>query len=321
VAAGAFLSDDLRAALTAAPDPETAALNARLAAQMAAAPAQHEVPVEVTRAARAEGRGLFPPGGPLDACDWLDAPLRAGRIRVAWPDATPAGAILRVHGGGWTFGAPEQHDLWNLELARASGWAVAAVAYRLAPENPWPAPVEDVEEAAAWLIGAARGLFGTDRLAIGGDSAGAHLSAAALLRLRDRGRAGAFRGAVYDYGVFDLRLTPSMRAHGPTPLVLSTPTVDWFADNLTGGDAALRADPAASPLLADLRGMPPALVQIGTADPLLDDSLFWAARLSAAGVPVRLAVWPGGVHAFDRFDTALARTARAEAAAFLRGLS
>ncbi len=311
---------DWREALTAAPDAETLALNARIAEAMATMPAQHEVPVAATRAARAEGRGFFPPGGPLDGAVWREAPLRAGRIRVSLPEGAPAGVLLRVHGGGWTFGAPEQHDLWNLACARASGWAVAAVAYRLAPENPWPAPVEDVEEAALWLLSEARAAFGADRLAIGGDSGGAHLAACALLRLRARGVAGAFAGAIYDYGVFDLRLAPSMRAHGPAPLVLSTPTVEWFVDNLTGGDRALRDDPAVSPLLADLRGLPPALVQIGTADPLLDDSLFWAARLCAAGVPARLAVWPGGVHAFDRFDTALSRASQAEAAAFLRGL-
>jgi acetyl esterase/lipase len=287
---------------------------------MAGLPAQHEVPVAVTRRARAEGRGLFPPGGPLDGARWLDAPLRAGRIRLSLPDAPPAGVLLRVHGGGWTFGAPEQHDLWNLDCARSSGWAVAAVAYRLAPENPWPAPVEDVEEAALWLADAAPALFGTARLAIGGDSAGAHLTAAALLRLRARGAAGAWAGAIYDYGLYDLRLTPSMRNHGPRPLILSTPTVDWFIANLTGGDARLREDPVASPLLSDLRGLPPALVQVGTADPLLDDSLFWAARLLAAGVAATLVAHPGGVHAFDRFETALARASRAQTAAFLRAL-
>jgi acetyl esterase/lipase len=313
-------NEDWREALTAAPDPETAALNARLAETMAGMPAQHEVPVEATRRARAEGRGLFPPGGPLDAARWFEAPLRAGRIRLSMPDGPPAGVLLRVHGGGWTFGAPEQFDLWNLDCARRSGWAVAAVAYRLAPENPWPAPVDDVEQAALWLADAAPALFGTARLAIGGDSAGAHLAAATLLRLRARGAAGAWAGAIYDYGLFDLRMTPSMRNHGPTPLILSTPTVDWFIANLTGGNVALREDPGASPLLADLRGLPAALVQVGTADPLLDDSLFWAARLQAAGIPARLAVHPGGVHAFDRFDTALAHAARAEAAGFLRAL-
>jgi acetyl esterase/lipase len=105
---------------------------------------------------------------------------------------------------------------------------------------------------------------------------------------------------------------------GPRKLVLSTPTVDWFIDNLTGGDRSLRADPALSPLLADLSGLPPMLLQVGTADPLVDDTAFLAARLHAAGAPPQVRVWPGGVHAFDMFELVIAREAWAETAAFVR---
>jgi acetyl esterase/lipase len=175
-----------------------------------------------------------------------------------------------------------------------------------------------VAAAALWLLEAGPRLFGTNRLMIGGESAGAHLALVTLLRLRAEGALAGVAGAVLNYGCFDLRLSPSMARWGSEGLVLSTPVVEWFVDNLTGGDRALRADPALSPLLADLSGLPPVLVQVGTFDPLIDDSLGLAAGLVRAGVPVDLRLYPGGVHGFDRFHTALAAEANAAAAAFVR---
>jgi acetyl esterase/lipase len=309
------------AALTAAPSAETAAFNARLAATLAQFPQAHQVDPVLTRAARARGEGIFPPPRPLGTSVWRDipgAPGGPGRVRVTLPDGPARGVCLHIHGGGWTFGAAEYLDGWMKEMADAAGVAVVAVAYRLAPEHPWPACADDCEAAAVWLAGAAGAVFGTERLFIGGDSAGAHLSAVTLARLRDRGLGGRFAGALLAYGVYDLRLTPAMARFGPASLILSTPTVEWFVDNLTGGDRALRADPALSPLLGDVAGFPPCLMQVGTADPLIDDTLFMACRLAAAGVPVETVIHPGGVHAFDLFDLAIARDFRAATVAFLR---
>jgi acetyl esterase/lipase len=307
-------------ALAELPSPETTAFVAALRERLRGLPAQNEVPVAVSRAARAEGRGLFPLGGPRDGAAWMAAPTPLGRVRVCRPDGPPRGVYLHVHGGGWTFGAPEQSDDWNLALARAAGVAVVSVPYRLAPEHVWPACAEDVEAAALWLLDAAGALFGAERIAIGGESAGAHLAAVTLLRLRAAGRLGPVAGAVLNYGVFDLRPSPSMARWGAENLVLSTPVVAWFVDNLTGGERGLRADPAVSPLLADLAGLPPALMQVGTFDPLIDDTLGLAAGMLAAGGRVDLRLYPGGVHGFDRFHTAMADEANGAVAAFLAGL-
>ena len=135
------------------------------------------------------------------------------------------------------------------------------------------------------------------------------------LGLRDAGLGGRLAGCVFHYGMFDLRGTPSVRNWGERYLVLSTPIVGWFVENLMG--EAPRDDPAASPLLADLSGLAPALFQVGTADPLLDDTLFMAERWRAAGLGAELAVAPGGVHAFDQFELAIARAALARRAAFV----
>lgn len=295
-------------------DPEAARFLAQLEAKLAAAPKPHETPVEESRRARVEGRGVFPAGGPLEGSEWLDAPVRAGRVRFTPAPAAPTGVYVHVHGGGWTLGAPDQYDRWNQALAREAGCAVLSLPYRLAPEHPWPAGADDVEEGLLWALDAAAG-FGAPRVAIGGESAGAHLSVVALLRLRARGLAGRIVGANLSYGVFDLGLTPSARAWGARQLVLSTPTMAWFTANLGRIDPA---DPAVSPLRADLAGLPPALFQVGTADPLLDDSLLMAARWAAAGTEAALNVFPGGVHGFDMFDLGIGRAARAAASAFVK---
>lgn len=316
-------------------DPETAAFAAVLEAQLADLPATHELAIAATRRARAEGKGIFPLGGPAEGSVWSepgeDPPAPA--LRLSLPDAAPRGIYLHIHGGGWTFNRPEYYDIPNQRIARDTGLAVASVRYRLAPEHRWPAPLQDVLAG----IAQARARWPGLPLAIGGESAGAHLAAAALLALRAEGRLAGVAGAVLNYGMYDLRMTASMANWGARKLILSTPTVAWFVANLLGpaegspaagspaGDSRSEGgtppdDPAVSPLLADLAGMPPALFQIGTLDPLLDDSLMLAARWSAAGAAAELAVYPGGVHAFDAFKLAIAEAFRARQSAFLTRL-
>ncbi|TVQ58639.1 MAG: alpha/beta hydrolase [Rhodobacteraceae bacterium] len=303
-------------ALTAPPSAETADFNRWLRETLAAIPQAHEVPVEVVRQARAEGKGPMPLGGPHDPAFWRDAPTPLGRVRVSPPLGESRGAVLHLHGGGWTFNAPDYYDAWNLALAREAGVTVLSAPYRLAPEHRWPACADDAEAAALWLLEQASAFGGG--VAIIGESSGAHLAAVTLLRLKARGLVDRVAGAALTYGAFDLRMTPSMAAWGDDNLILSTPVVDWFIDNLTAGDRALRADPAVSPLLADLSGLPPCLLTCGTADALLDDTLFMACRLAAAGAAVETRIVPGGCHAFDLFDIAIAREHHAALAAFVR---
>jgi acetyl esterase/lipase len=295
---------------------ETAAFNAKLEAMLRDAPKTHEIPPEITRQAREEGRSIFPCGGPFDGSDYVDIP--GGRIRITRPEGAATGVFIHIHGGGWVLGAPHQYDHWAQYLAREVGCVVASIPYRLAPEHRWPAQGDDVELGVVWVVENAASEFGTDRIVIGGESAGAHLSAVALGRLKRRGMLDRICGALLHYGLFDPRMTPSMAAWGARQLVLSTPTIQWFQDCLIGGDASVLSDPDANPMLADLGGMPPALFQCGTADPLIDDTLFMAARWVAARSEAEVRLYPGGVHAFDMFGLAIAQDARSAAAAFLR---
>jgi acetyl esterase/lipase len=234
-----------------------------------------------------EERAIPGPGGPLV-------------LRAFVPDEVRA-VYLDVHGGGFFMGSAAMDDRPNASLARRAGVAVVSVEYRLAPEHPYPAAPDDCEAAALWLLANAEREFGSDRLLIGGASAGANLAALTLLRLRDRhDAAGRFRGANLVYGVYDVSGTPSQLRGGPPSYR------DLYVPGLTPEQ---RRSPDVSPLYADLAGLPPALFTVGTADTLLDDSLFLAMRWRAAGSEAELAIYPESLHGFNVFPTAMARAA------------
>ena len=240
------------------------------------------------------------PGGPI-------------ALRIIPPEGQPTGTFLHLHGGGWTLGESDGQDLRLQRLARETGLVVVSVDYRLAPENPYPAGPDDCEAAALWLIRdqgqAATGAPGPR--AIGGDSAGGQLAAVTLLRLRDRHAiTDAFGAAVLQYGCFDLSMTPSQRLWGERNLVLSEPIMMWFSDQFVPRhDREQRRDPDISPLFADLSGMPPAIFTIGTADPLLDDTLFMEARWRQAGHATELRIWPEAPHGFVSLPMSVADVA------------
>lgn len=296
-------------------DPETSAFNAKLAGLLAGVPAVWTNPPSVTRAAREAGGGPF---GPIVLSQMatdrtIPGPGGPLKLRTMVPP-TVNGVYLHLHGGGWTFGAPHHNDVVLEELARAAGLAIVSVDYRLAPEHPYPAGLDDCEAAALWLVEHAQAEFGSKRLTIGGESAGAHLSVVTLLRLRDKHHLQPFSRANLVFGAYDLAGTPSVDLSTET-LVLTRQSIAWFTEQFVAEDK--RQDPDVSPLRAELFGMPPALFTVGTLDPLLDDSLFMHARWAAAGNTSELAIYPGGVHGFTSYDIGLAREARARSAAFL----
>ncbi|HEV7134595.1 MAG TPA: alpha/beta hydrolase [Gaiellaceae bacterium] len=302
---------------------ETLAFNEQLRQTLAGLPPIETLPLADVRRGPYEGRSIFPRLVFAESARWVDVPSRGGglRARVFAPEHEPAGVYVHIHGGGWTIGAADQQDLLLDAFAREAGVVVASLDYRLAPEHPYPAAADDCEDAVLWLLdGGARELGAPPVLAIGGESAGAHLSAVTLLRLRDRHDAvGAFRAANLVYGAFDLSGTPSRRCVADDALVLTDDGMNWFNDNfLPGIDLEARRVPDISPLYADLHGLPPALFSVGTADPLLDDTLFMAARWQAAGNETDLGVYADGIHAFNLFPIGIAAAANGAQAAFLR---
>jgi acetyl esterase/lipase len=248
--------------------------------------------------------------------DAIEAPAGPVLLRIIAPER-PDGVYLHIHGGGWTWGTADEQDPWLDRLADRSNLAVVSVEYRLAPENPYPAAPDDCEAAALWLVRHAKERFGTDRLFIGGESAGAHLAATTLLRLRDRHGVTPFAAANLFAGCYDLSLTPSVLHWGEERLILNTRDVVNFTAHYCGPDLDRRL-PDVSPLHADLRGLPPALFSVGTRDLLLDDTLFMASRWAAAGNGADLSVWPGGCHVFIRFESALSEQALSRIDAFIQ---
>lgn len=296
-------------------DPQAAALIARLAA-LGVPPLYTLAPAEARAAYRRRAALTQAPAAELAQVrdlQWEGAggplPLRIYRPTAA----SPLPALLYLHGGGWTIGDLDTHDVVCRDLARASGCAVVSFEYRLAPEHPFPAAADDALAAWRWLRGHADELgIAADRVAIGGDSAGGNLAAGACLDLRAAGEPlPAFQLLIYP-STDQRAVAPSHTTNGKGYL-LTTETVAYYRDNYLP-DPATRVDPRTSPLLhSDLAGLPPALVLTAGFDPLRDEGLQYADALSAAGVATQYVCFERQIHGFitmggviDEANTAIA---------------
>ena len=236
-------------------------------------------------------------------------------VRAFIPEDQIDGVYLHIHGGGWVLGRAHHRDDDLEEIMSECNAAVISVDYRLAPEHPYPAAQDDCESVAMWVIDNAMKEFGTEKVAIGGESAGGHLSASTMIRMRDKHGYTEFTGANLVYGVYDMSGSPSLTLWGDRNLVLSTPTMNWFFDHYLGDED--RKDPDVSPLYAPLHKLAPALFTVGTLDPLLDDTLFMHSRWFASGNPSTLNVYPGATHGFERQPTQLAEKVRSRMRTFI----
>ena len=303
----------------AAASPELRALVAQLEKTLTPPVEQEPTVAAAKEARRAIDEGPFRFGDPSPRAEERTVPGPAGPVpvRIFRPRGAVRGAMLHVHGGGWVMGRASMNDAQNEARADRHGLAIVSVDYRLAPEHPWPAGPDDCEAAAVWLAKHARAELGApeDRILVGGESAGGHLAAVTLLRMRDR-HGFLFRGANLVYGLYDLAGVPSHVEFDHRNVVLSSKSIRWFTACFVP-DAGRRRDPDVSPLWADLAGLPPALLTVGALDPLRDHSLFLYARWIAAGSPAELAVYPGAPHGFDMFPTPEGRAAQAGIEAFL----
>jgi acetyl esterase len=231
--------------------------------------------------------------GPAGAPDVL--------VRLYAPEGEPPEggrpALLDIHGGGFVVGSIEMEHAFAVSVARELGAVVAAVEYRLAPEHPFPAPVEDCYAALTWLHAEASALgIDTARVAVGGQSAGGGLTAGTVLLARDRG-GPAVCFQFLGIPELDHRLeTPSMRAFVDTPMWNRPNAIKSWAMYL-GPDHDGEVSPYASPSIAeDLTGLPPAYVTTMEFDPLRDEGIQYALRLLGAGVSVELHSFPGTFH-------------------------
>jgi acetyl esterase len=236
------------------------------------------------------------PGPDVATVENFAIPTSAGEIparRYVPHDA--AGMLLWIHGGGWVICDLDSHDAMCRLLANGSGCEVVAIDYRLAPEHPFPAPLEDSWDALTWVAEHAGGR----PVIVGGDSAGGNMAAVCALRARDRGGPDlALQVLVYPVTDYDLT-TPSNEQHGSgNDTFLTTLEMEWFWHHYIA-DPEARLHPEASPLrAADLSGLPPAIVLTAEYDPLRDDGLGYVEALRGAGVSVTHHHYDDMIHAF-----------------------
>ncbi len=241
---------------------------------------------------------------------YITGPAGNLALRIFKPDTIRA-VVLDIHGGGWSLGTAASDDIQNDRMARACNVAIVSVDYRIAPEYPFPACINDCKAAAKWLVTHAMKEFGTDKLFISGGSAGGHLSAITALYIRDSLLAiDKVSGINFISACFDLSRTPSCRMATDSTLVLTRKYLDdTYELVFHGWSNEQLQNPQYSPLYADLKNLPPALFTIGTADPLIDDTYFMEARWRLAGNKTFLAVYPESPHGFNFFPSQMARAA------------
>ncbi|TWC22796.1 MULTISPECIES: alpha/beta hydrolase [unclassified Pseudomonas] len=259
-----------------------------------------------------------------------DSPEPSGvRLCLYRPDSTAEhqalAPLLYIHGGGFVLGCPEMVDDYLADLANTLKIAIVAVDYRLAPEHPFPAPLQDCYTALEWMEHNSKP-FGLDmsRLVVMGHSAGAGLAAALAIAVRDR-QHHSMAGLVLIYPMLDHRT-------GSSSAPVDNPTggqIGWgrqanqFCWQCMQGSYALDDEraPLFSPALApDLQGLPPSFICVGALDLFLEEDVDFALKLSRSGVPVELHVYPGVPHMFDQYPGALTERCHADVVSALRRL-
>jgi acetyl esterase len=266
-------------------------------------PLSAQTPEEARRRSEEATAGVV---GPAPDVRVEDAALAGVPVRIFEPHGGRDLPILvYFHGGGWVTGSVRTHDQPCRSLAHLAGCRVVSVGYRLAPEHPFPAAVEDGWAVTEAVLRAGR------PVAVGGDSAGGNLAAVMALRARDRGLPLRLQLLVYPVTDCDLD-RPSYLANA-VGYGLTREAMRWFWAHYMG--AAPWSHPEASPLrAADFADVAPALVLVCECDPLRDEGVAYAERLAASGVPVELEEYPGMIHGFFRMGAVIDRTQQAQAA-------
>jgi len=233
------------------------------------------------------------------AADVTVEKVSANGVAAEWtatPGAARDAAILYAHGGGYLFGSLDSHRHMVAELGRAANCVALAMNYRLAPEHPFPAPVEDALAGYRFLL--AQG-FKPERIAIAGDSAGGGLVVAAMVAIREAGLPQPGAGWCLSPWIDMEALGASMETRAAAdPMVQKAGILEIAKAYLAGADPR---SPLAAPLYADLAGIAPLLIQVGAAETLLDDAIRLAQKAGAADVRVDLQVWPEMVHVWPLF--------------------
>jgi len=257
------------------------------------------------RALLAAGRAALGPGPDMAASRAVEVPTRSGSVpaRLLVPHGTVSGIVVYLHGGGWVIGEAADYEILGRVLADRSHCSVLLPDYRLAPEHPFPAGLEDTEDVLTWVTAHGADLAGEAvPLVVAGDSAGANLATVALRRLGDRVDAAL---QVLAYPVTDTALDTASYAECAEGFGLSARDMAWFVGHY--GPESIRSSPDVAPLRAtDLAGLPPAVVVTAEYDVLRSEGEAYVDALAAAGVPVTHRRLAGATHGFLRLHNHIA---------------
>jgi monoterpene epsilon-lactone hydrolase len=271
---------------------------------LAKLPPSNTLTIAQRRAQYERAERIFPTPGDVKV-ELVTVPERPAEWLTP-PGARTDAVVLYLHGGGYVIGSPRSHRHLAAAIARAAGTRVLLLDYRLAPEHPFPAALEDAVAAYQWLLGEG---ISPGRLVMAGDSAGGGLAIATLLALRDRGLPKPAGGVCISPWV---DLTNSAASYGTKasvdPIVTREGIIMMAQAYVGAGDPK---QPLVSPLYADLRNLPPLLVHVGSDEVLLDDAVGLGEHARAAGVDVRVEEWPAMIHVWHWFLPMLDEAERA----------
>jgi acetyl esterase len=244
-------------------------------------------------------RGPFAPPSTREFAAVVDEEIEGVPVRVYRPSARATGLLVYLHGGGWCIGGIDLMDNVARELGHFTGTAVVSVGYRLAPEHPFPAGLDDCERVVRWAL-THTDRFGVrpDQVLVAGESAGGNLAAAVTLRLRGAAEV-PLAGQILIYPVLDSNASAHPSREEFIGIVVTAADGEFFWSSYTAGRPEVEGDPAVVPLRApSLAGLPPALLILGGCDFLRDEGRAYAQRLRADGVPTVDLCYPGQPHGF-----------------------
>jgi len=280
---------------------------------LAKLPPPNTLTIEQRRAQYERAERVFPT--PPDVkVETIAAPARPAEWLTP-PGVRTDAVVLYLHGGGYVIGSPRSHRHLAAAIARSAGTRALLLDYRLAPEHPFPAALEDSVAAYQWLLGQG---IAPERVVVAGDSAGGGLTVATLLALRDRGLPRPAGGVCISPWVDLTNSAASYVTRAAADPIVTRDAIEGLTQAYIG--AGDRKAPLVSPLYADLAGLPPLLVHVGSDEVLLDDALGLGERARKAGVDVQVEEWPAMIHVWHWFQPMLEEAERATQAigAFVR---